>query len=401
MDPQAAQSALTLLELGCIITALGLLGRLATRIRLSPIPLYLVAGLMFGVGGFVPLDTSESFVETGADIGVILLLLLLGLEYTADELLVNLRTHAPAGLVDFVVNALPGAFVGLIMGWPPAGVVAMAGVTYASSSGIAAKLLTDLGRLGNRETPTVLSLLVFEDLLMAVYLPLLTAMLAGVGVWAQLFSVGVAVAAVTVALVVALKFGRIINRLVFSPNDELLLLGVFGLVLVVAGVAEALNVSTAVGAFLVGIALSGQVAESARAVLTPLRDLFAAVFFVFFGLQTDPRLIPAVLPLALALAVVSAITKIGTGMWAAGRAGVARPGQLRAGTALVPRGEFNIVIAGLAATAGVAGIGPLAACYVMIMAVAGPVLVRAAGGPLSLGRSGSKRPGRQSTPGPS
>ena len=399
MDAAQAQSAITLLELGCIIAALGLLGRLATRIRLSPIPLYLVAGLMFGVGGIVPLETSEAFIETGADIGVILLLLLLGLEYTADELLGNLRTHAPAGLVDFVVNALPGAAVGLVMGWPPAGVLAMAGVTYASSSGIAAKLLTDLGRLGNRETPTVLSLLVFEDLLMAVYLPLLTAMLAGVGVWGGLVSIGVAVAAVTVALIVALKFGRIINRLVFSPNDELLLLGVFGLVLVVAGIAEALNVSTAVGAFLVGIALSGRVAESARAVLTPLRDLFAAVFFVFFGLQTDPRLIPQVLPLALALAVVSASTKIGTGMWAARRAGVARPGQLRAGTALVPRGEFNIVIAGLAATAGVSGIGPLAACYVMVMAVAGPLLARAAGGPARARRSGSKKPGRQAAPG--
>ncbi|MHA3724291.1 cation:proton antiporter [Leucobacter sp. HY1910] len=397
MDAETTRSALTLLELGCIITALGLLGRLATRIRLSPIPLYLIAGLLFGVGGIAPLHTSETFVRTGADIGVILLLLLLGLEYTAHELIVNLRSHTTSGLVDFVVNATPGALVGVLLGWSVPGILAMAGVTYASSSGIAAKLLADLGRLGNRETPTVLSLLVFEDLLMAIYLPLLTAMLAGVGLWGGLLSIGVAIAAVTVALIVALRFGRVINRLVFSPNDELLLLGVFGLVLVVAGVAESLNVSTAVGAFLVGIALSGKVAESARAVLTPLRDLFAAVFFVFFGLETDPRQIPAVLPLALALAVVSAITKIGTGMWAARRAGIARPGQLRAGTALVPRGEFNIVIAGLAATAGVPGIGPLAACYVMIMAVAGPVLARAAGGAvLSLG-SGSKKPGSRSS----
>ncbi|MHA3684606.1 cation:proton antiporter [Leucobacter sp. HY1908] len=397
MDAETTRSALTLLELGCIITALGLLGRLATRIRLSPIPLYLIAGLLFGVGGIAPLHTSETFVRTGADIGVILLLLLLGLEYTAHELIVNLRSHTTSGLVDFVVNATPGALVGVLLGWSVPGILAMAGVTYASSSGIAAKLLADLGRLGNRETPTVLSLLVFEDLLMAIYLPLLTAMLAGVGLWGGLLSIGVAIAAVTVALIVALRFGRVINRLVFSPNDELLLLGVFGLVLVVAGVAESLNVSTAVGAFLVGIALSGKVAESARAVLTPLRDLFAAVFFVFFGLETDPRQIPAVLPLALTLAVVSAITKIGTGMWAARRAGIARPGQLRAGTALVPRGEFNIVIAGLAATAGVPGIGPLAACYVMIIAVAGPVLARAAGGAVQSLGSGSKKPGSRSS----
>lgn len=370
------ESTRTLLELGGIILGLGILGRLAAWVGLSPIPLYLLAGLLFGVGGFVPLATSEEFIATGADVGVILLLLLLGLEYSAEELISNLRANSASGLIDFVVNAAPGVLVGLLLGFPAPGILAMAGVTYATSSGIAAKLLGDLGRLGNRETPTVLSLLVFEDLLMAVFLPVLTALLAGVGLRGGVVSVGVAVAAVTLAMLVALRFGKFINRLVFSPSDELLLLGVLGIVLVVAGIAEQLQVSSAVGAFLVGIALSGKVAESARAVLTPLRDLFAAVFFVFFGLRTDPREIPAVLGVAVALAVVTAGTKIWTGMWAAKRAGVARPGQVRAGTIMVPRGEFNIVIAGLATSAGIAGIGPLAAAYVMIMAVFGPVLAR-------------------------
>lgn len=117
-------------------------------------------------------------------------------------------------------------------------------------------------------------------------------------------------------------------------------------------------------------------AESARNVLTPLRDLFAAVFFVFFGFQTDPREIPPVITAALVLAVVTTLTKYWVGMWAAKRAGIAKPGQIRAGTMMVPRGEFNIVIAGLAASAGVPGIGPLAASYVMIMAIFGPVLAR-------------------------
>ncbi|MGJ0203069.1 cation:proton antiporter [Leucobacter sp. gxy201] len=372
------ESTRTLLELGGTILVLGILGRLAARIGLSPIPLYLLAGLMFGVGGLLPLATSDEFIATGADVGVILLLLLLGLEYSAEELITNLRANSTSGLIDFVVNAAPGALAGWALGFSGPGILAMAGVTYATSSGIAAKLLGDLGRLGNRETPTVLSLLVFEDLLMAIFLPVLTALLAGVGVWGGMLSVGVAVAAVALAMLVALRFGGLINRIVFSPNDELLLLGVLGIVLVVAGVAEQLQVSSAVGAFLVGIALSGRVAESARAVLTPLRDLFAAVFFVFFGLRTDPREIPAVLGIAIVLAVVTAATKIWTGMWAAKRAGVARPGQIRAGTIMVPRGEFNIVIAGLATSAGVAGIGPLAAAYVMIMAVCGPVLARIA-----------------------
>src|SRR5699024_7521143 len=138
-------------ELAAIILGLGLLGRLAALVRISPIPLYLLAGLVFGVGGVLPLATSEGFVSVGADVGIILLLLLLGLEYSADELLANLRTQSGPGVVDFLVNAAPGALVGVLLGWPLPGVVAMAGVTYATSSGIAAKLLTDLGRLGNRE----------------------------------------------------------------------------------------------------------------------------------------------------------------------------------------------------------------------------------------------------------
>lgn len=368
--------ARTLIEVGGIILGLGILGRLAALINLSPIPLYLLGGLMFGNGGIVPLANGEEFISVGAQVGVILLLLLLGLEYSADELLVNLRTHYLAGLVDFVVNATPGAVVGILMGWSVPGIIAMAGITYATSSGIAAKLLGDLGRLGNRETPIILSILVFEDLLMAIYLPILTAVLAGVGVLGGFISVLGAVAAVAVVMFFALKFGKTINRIVFSSNDELLLLGVLGAVLVVAGIAEELHVSTAVGAFLMGIALSENVAESARAVLAPLRDLFAAVFFVFFGLQTDPRQIPPVLGIAVVLGVITALTKVGVGMWSARRVGIGLPGQVRAGTIMIPRGEFNIVVAGLATAAGVAGIGPLAAAYVMLMAVAGPILTR-------------------------
>jgi CPA2 family monovalent cation:H+ antiporter-2 len=375
--------ALVLIELGAIVLTLGLLGKLAGRIGLSPIPLYLLAGLAFGEGGLLPLGASQEFIATGSEIGVILLLLLLGLEYSAAELLTNLRQQAPSGVINLVLNSLPGVAVGLIMGWPPAAVVAMGGITYVSSSGITAKLLSDLGRLGNRETPVVLSLLVIEDLSMAVYLPLLTALLAGVSFWGGALSVGIALGAVTVALVIALRFGRALGKLVFSDNSEVLLLIVFGLALLVGGLALQAQVSEAVGAFLVGIALSGRVAESAEEVLTPLKDFFAAVFFVFFGLRIHAEDIPGVLLPALALAVVTALTKIVSAGWAAKRAGIALPGQIRAGTVMVSRGEFNIVIAGLATSAALdaPGLAALAATYVLIMAVFGPLIARA-GDPL-------------------
>ena len=369
--------ALFLIELGAIILALGILGRVASRLKFSPIPLYLLAGLAFGQGGLLPLATTEEFVETGAEIGVILLLLMLGLEYTASDLVRNLKTQYPSGIVDAVLNGLPGALAALVLGWGPVAAVALAGVTWISSSGVIAKVLTDLGRLGNRETPVILSVLVLEDLAMAIYLPIVTALLAGVGWLEGGATLAIALGVVSVVLFVALRYGRLISRLISTDNPETLLLMVLGLTLLVAGLAQQLQVSAAVGAFLVGIALSGEVGEATHALLSPLRDLFAAVFFVFFGLHTDPGSIPGVLLPALGLAVVTAGTKIATGYFAARRAGNTVAARWRAGGSLVARGEFSIVIAGLAVSAGVEPrIGPFATAYVLILVVVGPLTAR-------------------------
>ncbi|MFG3009991.1 cation:proton antiporter [Streptomyces cinerochromogenes] len=370
-------SAVFLIEFGAIILGLGLLGRLAARLRFSPIPLYLLAGLAFGEGGLLPLGTSEEFVAIGAEIGVVLLLLMLGLEYTAGDLVSNLKTQYPAGIVDATFNALPGAAMALLLGWGPIAAVVLAGITWISSSGVIAKVLGDLGRIGNRETPVILSILVLEDLSMAVYLPVVTALLAGTGLAAGSVTLAVALGVAGLVLLVAVRWGRHISRFVSTDDPEKLLLVVLGLTLVVAGVAQQLQVSAAVGAFLVGIALSGEVAEGAHHLLSPLRDLFAAVFFVFFGLHTDPASIPPVLLPALALAVVTALTKIATGYWAARRAGISARGRWRAGGTLVARGEFSIVIAGLAVTSGIdSDLGPLATAYVLLLVVIGPLTAR-------------------------
>ncbi|MEV2237654.1 cation:proton antiporter [Micromonospora sp. NPDC049891] len=367
-----------LIEVGGLLFLLGLLGRISRRFGLSPIPLYLLAGLAFGHGGVLELDASEEFFAVGAEIGVILLLVMLGLEYSADELLGNLRSAAPAGLLDAVLNVLPGAAFALLLGWGWVAAVVLGGITWISSSGVIAKILADLGRLGNRETPVVLSVLVIEDLAMAFYLPLLTALLAGVGFVKGGVSLAVAVLTVITVLVIALRYGGVLSRALSAGSAEALLLGVLGLTLLVAGIAAKLQVSAAVGAFLVGIALSGPVAHHATEVLTPLRDLFAAVFFVFFGLATDPGHIPPVLLPALLLALVTMATKTLTGYLAARRAGIAEPGRWRAGLALVPRGEFSIVIAGIAVASGSVSpkLAALAATYVLITVVTGPMLAR-------------------------
>lgn len=374
MDPLA----LTLIELGAVVFCLGLLARLAGRIGMSPIPLYLVGGLAFGAGGLVKLDGMHEFAHLSGEIGVILLLLMLGLEYTAAELVTGLRRSWQAGVLDLVLNFLPGAGIAVWLGWGLVGAIVLGGVTYISSSGIAAKVITDLGRIGNRETPVVLAILVFEDLTMAIYLPILTAILAGVGFLGGLQTVGIALAVVTLVLVVALKHGHRVSQAVHSENSEVFLLNLLGAALLVAGIASALQVSAAVGAFMLGIAISGATAHNATRILEPLRDLFAAIFFVAFGLNIDPSGIPQVLGWALLLAFVTAATKVLTGVWAAKRAGIAVPGRFRAGAALIARGEFSIVIAGLAVTSGTVprDLAALATAYVLLMAITGPLAAR-------------------------
>jgi CPA2 family monovalent cation:H+ antiporter-2 len=376
MPPQPHDVSFVFLELGATIVGLAILARVATRWGFSAIPLYLIAGLAFGNGGFLPLNLSEGFVRLGAEIGVLLLLFMLGLEYTGKELGRNLRAGLPGGAVDFLLNFTPGIAAGLLLGWKPLASVLLGGVTWISSSGVIAKVLTELKRLDNPETPRVLTVLVLEDLAMAVYLPLVAVLLGGGEASHVAKSIAVALAAAGVVLYVAVRHGDLLSGWLEHESDEVVLLSTLGVVLVVAGAAQRLQVSAAVGAFLVGVAISGPLAKRSHHLLSPLRDLFAATFFFFFGMEIDPASLPPVAVVAIILGIVTALTKILTGYWVAGR-DLTRQERLRAGAALVARGEFSIVIAGLGTTLEPA-LGPVAAAYVLLMAVLGPVLARVA-----------------------
>lgn len=370
-----------LIELGVVLLVLALLGRLADRIGIPSIPLYLVGGLALGKGGVVPLSAGEDFIAVGAEIGVVLLLLLLGLEYSPQDLKDGLRSTWLAGIVDAIANALPGVALGLILGWGAAGALLLGGITYISSSGIIARLIGDLDRIANRETPVVLSLLVMEDIITAFMLPAVAVLIVGATLRDGAIALGIALGAVLLAFTIAFRLSAHVSRAIHSRSRELLLLTVLGLTFLVAGLADAVQVSAAVGAFLLGVTLSGQVADEVRSLLPPFRDVFGGLFFIFFGMQVDPRTLVPVLVPALALAAIGVGTKVGTGYFAAWRAGIGTKGRWRAGFALVPRGEFSIVIAGLGVAAGVEPeLGPLAAAYVLALAIVGPILMRAGPG---------------------
>jgi CPA2 family monovalent cation:H+ antiporter-2 len=136
MDPRIAlphDFSLIFIELGAAVIGLAVLARLASRSGFSAVPLYLLAGLAFGNGGLASLDLSKSFVQIGAESGVLLLLFMLGLEYTGQQLKDNLRNGIPAGIADLILNFPPGLITGFVLGWSPLAAVFLGGITYISS----------------------------------------------------------------------------------------------------------------------------------------------------------------------------------------------------------------------------------------------------------------------------
>jgi CPA2 family monovalent cation:H+ antiporter-2 len=369
-------SADILLELGAVLIGLALLARVAGRFGIPAIPLYLLAGLAFGKGGILPLVTTAEFIGIGAEIGLILLLLMLGLEYSASQLIATLRREAPAGVLDLALNFTPGFAAGLVLGWSVLAAVVLGGICYVSSSGVTARLLQD-APADRKERPLILSILIMEDLVMALFLPVVAALLIGGTDLGGLGTAALAVGGVALLLYLATHVDVGLSRLLFSRSDEALLLTIVGLTLAVAGIAERIEVSAAVGALIVGIVLAGPAAKSAHGLLSPLRDLFSALFFGFFGLTIDPAAImPVLLPAAL-IAIVTAGAKFATGLLSSRRAGLGTIEGLRMGAALTARGEFSIALAGLGVAAGLEpDLGPIAAAYVLLLAVAGPLATK-------------------------
>lgn len=340
--------SLLLAEIGAVFIFLGIIAFLAAKIRVSAVPFFLLSGLAFGNGGIVDFSLSENFLSTGAQIGSVLLLLLLGLEYSARELGKAVREKRSVGILDLLVNATPGVLAGFVLGWGVAGAAALGGITYVSSSGIASQLMRDTGLQRSELARRTVSVLVVEDLLLAPYLPFITALVTGLSFVAGLISVSVALVITGLVLLVGVHNETFLSNVLNARESRGLLFTVFGAALLAAGLATYVGFSGAVAAFLIGLLLTGEVASTVRLRLSPLRDFFSAVFFLFFGLSTNPADIPGVFFIAFVLALVGSVGKGFIG-WYTARDMTDQMSWRRVGALLIPRGEFSIVIAGLVA----------------------------------------------------
>jgi CPA2 family monovalent cation:H+ antiporter-2 len=340
---------MTLTQLAVTVALLGALGLVASRFGLSAIPAYLLAGLLLGPNEpeFLSLVQPSEVTEFVAELGVIFLLFFLGLEFTLDRLLRASRHVTLGGTVDLLANAGLGLIVGLAVFGVSFGAVIVAAAVYVSSSAVAIKALIDFRRLADDETDLILAILLFEDLAIALVLGF--AATGGGAATGTLIAAGKAIAFVAASLAASRWLVRWIDRVLDLLPREFFLLFVVALLVGMSAAADALGLSSAIGALMAGVILSEtSVREEIEERFFSFRDVFAALFFFVFGLTIDVGALGSVGWFVALAVVLSVAGKLGGG-FAAGRLGGFTSRQsVNVGAALVAHGEFTIVLAQIA-----------------------------------------------------
>ncbi|RJT03142.1 cation:proton antiporter [Halococcus sp. IIIV-5B] len=378
-----------LLELGVMFAAIALGGALARALDQSVIPFYVLAGLAvnpytLGALGLPSLGDNEVITVAG-ELGIVFLLFFLGLEFSIDQLLESGDRMVKAGLVDLGINFPVGVGIGLALGWTVLEAVVLGGVVYISSSAVITKSLIDLGWIANAESGPILGTLVFEDLVIAVYLAALAAVLTGGGDLATAATGIAVVAGFLLALVALVAFGEtLFERYLGVRSDEQFVLRTVAVTVLIAGGALAVGASEAVAAFFVGMGFSStDHVERIEERLIPLRDVFAAVFFFWIGLTTDPRAVVGVVGVLAVAVVLTTPTKFVSGYVGGRLYDLDTRRSVRVGCGLVTRGEFSLIIAALVASQSGSPvlsetIPAFAVGYVLVMSVLGTTLMAAA-----------------------
>ena len=384
-----------LLAVGILFAAVALAGVAATAANKSVIPFYIVVGMVLSpsvageltVAGYgLPVVESSEFIDIGAELGIVFLLFFLGLEFNLDRLLASKERIGAVGAIDLVINFGTGLLLGFALFRDPLAAFLVAGIVYISSSAIITKSLIDLGWIANDESDPMLGTLVFEDLFIAVYLTVAAALVTGGSdVTAAATSVGIALAFIVGLLALAHYGTPWFERALRTTSNEYTVLRAIGITVLISGVALAIGVSEAVAAFFVGMAFAPTShTYKLENLLEPVRDTFAAVFFFWIGLETDPRLFAGVASLVVVAAVVTTPTKLVSG-YLGGRAYDLDPRRsIRVGLGMVTRGEFSLIIAAVAVTgAGTSLSAEMAntiyaftVAYVLVMSILGTVLMQ-------------------------
>uniref|UniRef100_A0A7C2J0M4 Cation:proton antiporter n=1 Tax=Ammonifex degensii TaxID=42838 RepID=A0A7C2J0M4_9THEO len=359
---------------------------IAYKFRFCSIPLLIFLGVL--LGPHAPYGTSLDFrlvedtesLTVLSRLGILLLLFYLGLEFSASRVIQRGAMILKGGSIYVALNFLRGLALGWLFfhSWPETLVVA--GITTVSSSAIITKLLVELKRTANPETELILGIMVLEDAFIAVYLSVISGYFLAQGT--SLFT-GLVAGLITTGFIVGILYlGRFVSplfdRWLNFRSGEPLIVVAFTLLLIMAWLAEEIGVTEAVGALLSGLVLA-ETSHAKRLIqlVTPLRDLFGAVFFFSFGMDIDYRQFAPVVSLALFAAAATVGGNFIAGLLSAWVCGYRGRAPVNVACTIIARGEFAIIAAGLAGASFAAGMmPPLAALYVLMLAFVNPVLAK-------------------------
>ena len=340
---------MTLAQLSITVALLAALGLAASRLGLSAIPAYLLAGLLLGPNEprALSLIRPSEVTDFVAEVGLVFLLFFLGLEFTLGRLVRSRRHALLGGAIDLIVNAALGLAVGVVAFGFSFGALVLAAAIYVSSSAITVKALIDFRRLADQETDLVLAILVAEDLVIGLVLGFASG--GGGAAGETLALVGKAIAFVAAALAVSKWLSGLIDRVLDWLPREFFLLAVFAFLIGAAAAAKEVGLSEAIGALMAGVVVSEtSVRMEIEERFFSFRDVFAALFFFVFGLSIDVGKIGSVAWVLAVAVLVAVVGKLSGGYLAGLVGGLTRRQSFNAGIALVAHGEFTIILARLA-----------------------------------------------------
>ena len=343
------------------------------KLRLPSVLVYIVLGVVVSTHLI-----DNGVIHTVADIGIVILFFILGMEFPLARMVSISKRIWPSGLLDVLLNLGGAMALALLFGLDAMSALVVGSVAYATSSSISAKMLQEQKRLANPEAEFILAILIFEDLVAPVLVSFIAAMRLGEAFTPQFAALLLLKIVLLVAGAIFLgHFGfKHLNSFVARHlQRDFIPLMAAGIALSYAGLAIALGLSEILGAFLAGMMLSetGRSSELEH-LLLPVRDITLPFFFFWFGTTISLGEGVSMVPLLLTMIIWAAIGKIITAYVGGRLYGLSPKVASRAGFSMVHRGEFSAIIASLA----VPQLRVLSGIYILVTAFMGVYLFQKA-----------------------
>ncbi|MEE9224428.1 MAG: cation:proton antiporter [Thermoplasmata archaeon] len=379
-------------EMGIIMLVAFIGAGLAARLGQSVIIGYILAGIIIGpymtvniLGlSYSGMIKDIEFIEQLAQIGLILLLFFVGLEFSVEKLKKTKKPAVILAVLNLSINMFAGFALGMFLGWPLLDTFFLAGVVALSSAAVTAKVLIELKKLGKTETEYLIGMIIIEDFLAILLLTVAGGMLAQnrASPISILFLLGgILLFVLFFAFLALFVIPRVAKHFEKIENEELFVLFALGMVFLASAMAEAFAIPAIIGAFFIGMVFADtSISEKLEKKLLSIRDAFVAIFFISFGMMINPAMFPFIIDIviiAVPLIILNDILITGALAYLIGFSAKA---STSIGTSLIGRGAESVLYASVGsnvqgATKG-AYLYPFAGAFCFIMSALAPIFMK-------------------------